>query len=91
MIPMLHRKTLTAKPIATAAGQVTLVARAVHWQLGDRQGGLRLSWLRPVAVEVENQDGERRRIPVRDVTRLAQVTLLAAGIAGAWLVSRLGR
>ncbi len=47
-------------------------------------------WQRPTAVAVE-QDGQTRRLPIHDATRLAQCALIGAGLlalVAGWRASR---
>ncbi len=54
-------------------GDVTLTPQAQAFTIRWRNGGF--VWNRPVAVLVERR-GQTERIPVVDVTRIAQFTLL---------------
>jgi hypothetical protein len=61
---------------AVRVGEVALTpqsqALTLHWPKGG------FVWNRPVAVLVE-RDGQTERVPVVDVTRIAQLTLLGLG------------
>ena len=57
-------------------GDVTLTSQSQALTLRWPKGGL--VWNRPVAVLVE-QGGQTERVPVVDVTRIAQLTLLGLG------------
>lgn len=59
-------------------GGVTL--RPVAWALVVRLPWGALVWNRPAAVLVE-RDGQVRRIPIVDVTRLVQAGLIGAALA----------
>lgn len=59
------------------AGHVTLTPQSQALTLRWPNGGL--VWNRPVAVLVE-RDGQSERIPIVDVTRLAQVGLLGLSV-----------
>lgn len=53
-----------------------------------------LVWNRPVSVLVVRADGQEQVLPVRDLTRWIQISLLAAGFLGpalAWIVLRVLR
>ncbi len=66
----------TIRPVAHAA--------ALRWPFGG------LVWNRPVAIEVQQGD-QIERIPIPDVTRLAQIAAAAAGAMLAivlWLLWR---
>jgi hypothetical protein len=73
----------SAEPVTIHGVTVTPQSRAlvVRWPKGG------LVWNRPTAVLVE-QDGQTRRIPIVDVTRILQVGLLGLAIltAGASLL-----
>lgn len=71
-------------------GEITPQSRATIVQLPGVSGGL--VWNRPAGVLVNWSDGTEAVLPIRDVTRIAQVALLAMGFLGglaAWLL--LGR
>ncbi len=64
--------------------EVTPYSRATIVQLP----GLSLVWNRPAGVLVKRSDGSEADLPIRDVTRIAQIALLAIGALGgltAWL------
>ena len=66
--------------------EVTPYARATMVQFPGLLGGL--VWNRPAGVLVKRSDGGEARLPIRDVTRIAQIALLAIGALGgltAWL------
>lgn len=58
------------------AGDVTLTPQSQALTISWPNGGF--VWNRPVAVLVE-RGGQTERIPVVDVTRIAQITLLGLG------------
>lgn len=68
------------------AGGLTIVpfARSLRIHHPGLLGGL--LWNRPAAVAIQAGDGPRRMLPVRDVTRQAQLALLGAGLAGSLLI-----
>jgi hypothetical protein len=49
------------------------------------------AWIRPVSVLVKKPDGEEQVLPVVDVTRAAELTLLGAGIGVPLLALLLSR
>ena len=59
------------------AGDVTLTPQSQALTVRWPNGGF--VWNRPVAVLVE-RDGQTERIPIVDVTRIAQLTLLGLGL-----------
>ena len=48
-------------------------------------GGV-LIWSRPTAILAQSADGDEVVLPIRDVTRQAQVILLGLGILCSWLI-----
>jgi hypothetical protein len=69
-------QTLSGDPLAVQGVNITPQSQAVvvRWANGG------WVWNRPVAVLVE-RDGETERIPMVDVTRMAQLGLFALSIA----------
>jgi hypothetical protein len=82
---ILRWETTTGDAIAVGGLTIRPQSRAliVRW----RNGGL--VWNRPVAVLVD-QDGQTRRLPVRDPTRVVQIGLLGLGLV-CFLVPLLSR
>jgi hypothetical protein len=78
---MFQRRTLSGEPVVVGGMTVTPQSQAValRWPGGG------WVWNRPVAVLVE-QDGVTRRIPIVDVTRLAQLAFLGVGL-GVWILA----
>jgi hypothetical protein len=76
------------KPVVFGGRRVLPAARVVH--AATLRGRLDLLWSRPSAVVVEETDGRRRKIPVRDLTRALQVAVLAAGLLGAGVIVKMG-
>jgi len=72
---LLQRQTLLGKEIT--AGDITVTPQAQALTLRWRGGGW--VWNRPVAVLVE-RGGNAERIPILDVTRMAQVGLYWLGL-----------
>ncbi len=69
-------------PIIAGNQRIVLQARALQIRLPF--GGC--VWNRPAVVRVRSADGRNCVLMVRDVTRLAQIALLALGIAGSILI-----
>ncbi len=70
-------------------GELTPYSRATIIHVPGFSGGL--VWNRPGGVFVKRSDGTETELPIRDETRIAQVTLLGLGILGtfvAWIFSR---
>jgi hypothetical protein len=64
-------------------------SRALRIQIPGKTAGL--IWNRPVSVATITPDGREHVIPVRDVTRQAELALWGAGLAGSlviWLFFR---
>jgi hypothetical protein len=64
--------------------RLTPLSSLVRVQIPGWSGGL--VWNRPSAVLVTEPDGQEKLLPVRDVTRLAQLLILGAGLLGGWLI-----
>jgi hypothetical protein len=84
MAPIFSFETQAGEPIQH--GSVTLVPFARTWRIllpfksPGVNTGFGLAWSRPVSVLAVTEDGQEQVIPVRDVTRQAQVGLLGACI-----------
>lgn len=72
---VLQWRTETGQPVTVGAVTVTPVARGVVARLPVGA----VVWNRPVAVLIE-QDGRSRRVPLLDITRIAQAGLLGLGL-----------
>jgi hypothetical protein len=66
---------------AVTAGDVTVTPQSQALVIRWPNGGL--VWNRPVAVVVESP-GQTRRIPIRDITRIVQISLFAISVAS-WI------
>jgi hypothetical protein len=75
-LPRLVRRRWSGPAVAAGGRTVTPLAERLELHLPWAVA----AWAFPVAVEVETADGSRRTLPVRDVTRLVQGALLAAGL-----------
>jgi hypothetical protein len=75
VMDLLGAREASAEPVTVHDVTVTPRSRALVVRLP--RGGL--VWNRPTAVLVE-QDGRVRRIPIVDVTRILQVSLLALAV-----------
>ena len=74
----LQVKTLSGKTIEWRETKITPISRVVKIQAPVFMGGL--IWNRPVAVTFKKADGSEQVIPVPDITRQVELTLLGAGI-----------
>lgn len=81
---ILVQQTSAGEPVSVGGVNVFPVSRSYRIDFPAGRGGL--LWNRPLAIIVENEQGEREVIPVQDRTRLMQVGILFAGILGSALV-----
>jgi len=78
---MIQWQTVSGDPVIV--GDVSLTPQSQALTIRWPSGGF--VWNRPVAVVVE-QDGQTERIPVVDVTRIAQFTLIGLSLVF-WMVT----
>lgn len=77
------------EPLIHGGNTLTPFSRSVRVQIPGLSGGL--IWNRPVSVLAQTVDGQEEIIPIHDVTRQVQWSLLGACLAFgvlAWLISR---
>lgn len=84
MKSLIHVETHASPPIEASGKQIILQSRAVSINLPVLGG---VVWNRPIAVITRSGDGHKQTRAVRDVTRLAQLLIIALGIAGARLIA----
>jgi hypothetical protein len=72
--PFISLKTLSSPPLQLGGREVVVHAQALQLRLPFA----RLVWNRPVAVSIHQPGAAPRKLPVVDVTRLAQMALLGA-------------
>jgi hypothetical protein len=89
MNSLIQIETQWGKPIQFGERKVVVQSRALQIRLPFLEGGL--VWNRPVSVLVESSDGHDQVLPVRDVTRIAQIALIALGLAGMILIGLIPR
>jgi hypothetical protein len=85
----IQAETRAGDPIEVGDRKIVPLAKVMRLQIPGWLGGA--IWNRPVAVVVRRGDDEEQVIPVRDVTRLAQLTIVGSGffvILMACLVNR---
>jgi hypothetical protein len=75
-------QTFTGDPIAAGDSILRPQSQALIVHAGKNRG---LVWNRPVAVLVE-RGGETKRIPILDVTRVAQLGMLGLGSVATMLM-----
>jgi hypothetical protein len=74
------QQTTSGDPVDLGHVKVYPVARSYRIHFPSNQGGI--AWNRPLAVIVEDSQGNRQIIPVQDRTRQLQVGILLAGLIG---------
>ena len=82
-------ENLPGKPIQAGPNTITPFTQVFKITPPGLTGGL--IWNRPVSVLVQGQDGSEQVLPVEDITRKAQLTLLGIGLVGGillWLITR---
>jgi hypothetical protein len=79
-------RSVTGATVLVGDRSVTLEAKTlvVHLPFGG------IAWTRPSAVIVE-RDGKVERVPIHDVTRIAQALMLALPVAFSLILARLGK
>jgi hypothetical protein len=77
------------KPISAGEMQITPLTKAFELPIPSIFGGL--FWYRPYAVEVRTAEGKVWSLPVQDITRQAQIALLAMGLIGVLLIGLVSR
>ncbi len=85
----LTRETMPGKTIQAGENKITPFSQAIRLTLPGVKGGL--IWNRPVSVIVQGADGSEQVLPVVDITRTVQLTLLGAGLVIGlltWLIQR---
>jgi hypothetical protein len=87
----IHTVERLGKPVRAGAHRITPYSRAITITIPGLNAGL--VWNRPGGVLVQDAAGQESALKIPDVTRNAQLTLLAMGFIGAllgWLVLRPG-
>jgi len=74
---MLETETRFGEEIVVGGRRLAGVARIFRWWLPGGRGGV--VWSRPAAVVVSPGTAEERRLPIRDTTRIAQLTCFGVG------------
>jgi hypothetical protein len=88
-MPQIRFEIQRGKKVTTGGTQVTPLAKTFKIPLPAIAGGL--VWNRPFAVEVRTADGDTWSLPVPDITRQAQIALLAMGLIGVLLIGLVSR
>jgi hypothetical protein len=79
--PFIKVERKASQPIPWGNGHVTVWSRVVRVQFPKLSGGL--IWNRPLAISLSSGGGGQQMLPIHDVTRQAQLWLLAAGLLAA--------
>ena len=88
-MPQLGFEIQRGEPMTAGGTQVTPLTKTFKFPIPVISGGL--VWNRPFAVEVRTADGKEWSLPVPDVTRQAQIALLAMGLIGVLLIGLVSR
>lgn len=83
----LVQHTSAGEPVDIGDLNLYPISRAYRINFPGANGGI--SWNRPLGVIVEDQQGNRQVLPVKDVTRRYQISILSAGFLATlftWLV-----
>jgi hypothetical protein len=86
---VLVKQTSAGEPVSVGDVNVYPLSRSYRLDFPADRGGI--LWNRPLAVIVEDQQGDRRVIPIQDRTRMMQIGILSAGLLGSillWLILR---
>jgi hypothetical protein len=82
-------ETRAGDPIAVGDSKIVPLAKVAQLKIPGWFGGV--IWNRPVAVVIQTEDDKEQVVPVRDVTREAQLAIIGSGlfvILMAWLLTR---
>ena len=88
-MPQIRLEIQRGETVTTGGTQITPLAKVFKLPIPAISGGV--VWNRPFAVEVRTADGEIWSLPVPDVTRQAQITLLVMGLIGVLLIGLVSR
>jgi hypothetical protein len=75
--------------IQAGDNQIMPISQAIRLQIPGLAGGL--IWNRPVSVVVTAPNGQEQVLPIRDITRIAQLTIFASAVLGSFLFWRASR
>jgi hypothetical protein len=88
-MPQIRFEIQRGETITAGETQVTPLTKTFRLPIPVISGGL--VWNRPFAVEVRGADGNVWSLPVSDITRQAQIALLAMGLIGVLLIGLVSR
>jgi hypothetical protein len=81
-------RNVTGPPYTIGNTQITPHSQVFRLAIRMPFGGGGFIWNRPVAITVNDAIHPVQQLPVVDITRLAQIGILALGIFGAMIISR---
>jgi hypothetical protein len=84
-----HVENMAGRPIQAGGHRIIPVSQSVRLHAPGLRGGL--IWNRPISVVVTTPDGQEQVFPIRDLTRIAQLTIFGAAILGTFLFWRAAR
>jgi len=90
-MPQIQYEIQRGQTLTVGETQVTPLAKTFHIAIPSPVFLGSLVWNRPYAVEVRTAGGEVWSLPVPDITRRAQIALLAMGLIGALLIGLVSR
>ena len=85
----IHVENRAGSIIQAGDNQIMPISQAIRLQIPGLSGGL--IWNRPVSVVVTAPDGQEQVLPIRDVTRIAQLAILGMAVVGSFLYWRASR
>lgn len=85
----IHVENMTGRSIQAGAHNIVPVSQSVRLQVPGLPVGL--IWNRPVSVVVTTPDGQEQVLPIRDATRIAQLTIFGVAVLGSFLFWRASR
>lgn len=88
-MPLFQIENLPGQPIQAGANTITLFSQVVRFTPPGLPGGF--IWNRPHSLLVQGPDGSEEVLPIEDVTRKAELTLLGLGLLGGLLLLLLTR
>ena len=91
---LIRLENQSGQPVKQGDFTITPIMQTFQVKIPDIPGGYfggALTWNRPMAVEVENSDGEVEILPIIDVTRVALLAMLGGSLLCGLIIWLLGR
>jgi hypothetical protein len=79
----IHIENRAGQIIQAGNTQIMPISQAIRMRLPGLPGGL--IWNRPVSVVVTSAGGQEQILPIRDITRIAQLAIWAMAVLGSFL------